>query len=79
MIIFALGSALKNPFLLIYLLVGVGWIAISTIIRLNIKNKNGAAYTLYSIVRGLFIVAYLIGLVFVILIIAIMSRPVAFM
>ena len=75
-IILILARAFESPLFIGYLIFGVVWIAVSTIIRLNLKNPKNVAYTLVRVFVGL---GYLIGLLILIIVINIMAGPIRFM
>ena len=75
-IILILARAFESPLFIGYLVFGVVWIAVSTIIRLNLKNPKNVAYTLVRVFVGL---GYLIGLLILIIVINIMAGPIRFM
>ena len=79
MILYLLNGGFKSPYFISYILFGVLWIFISTVIRVNIKEKQSAAYNVYTIIRIFIGLAYLLGLFAIIVVIGITSQPVAFM
>lgn len=75
-IILILARAFESPLFIGYLVFGVVWIAVSTIIRLNLKKPKNVAYTLVRVFVGL---GYLIGLFILIIVINVMAGPIRFM